>query len=92
MKFGIVATTMALLVAQTRASVWYWCTDRDVCNWDYNGVGPTYVCGVEWFGYYDSNVKMWIEDGDHLSDAFWVSGGFYDCCHNDGKGACYNIL
>ncbi|KAK9245746.1 hypothetical protein V1506DRAFT_229148 [Lipomyces tetrasporus] len=91
MKFGIAATVLALLVAETQALVWYWCTGDEVCNWDEPGVGPTYDCGKQFWDYYDSSWKMWVTNRDTLSDNFWATGGFYDCCHASGKGACYDI-
>ncbi|KAK9372945.1 uncharacterized protein V1513DRAFT_450589 [Lipomyces chichibuensis] len=90
MKFGIAAIVLALLVAPSQADVWYWCTGDGRCD-NAPGVGPTYVCGKKFWDYYDSGRKRWRTSRDTLSDNFWKTGGFYDCCHDSGKGACYDI-
>ncbi|KAK9312667.1 hypothetical protein V1524DRAFT_438633 [Lipomyces starkeyi] len=91
MKLGIAATVvLALLVARTQADVWYWCTGNGECNFNEQGVGPTYTCGEFLFDYYDSGWKQWLDYDPGLTEDLWAS--FYDCCHASDKGACYDIM
>lgn len=92
MKFSL-AAAVALLAVQAHAGgyVTYWCTNSKCDNAP--GVGPTYDCGNKLkLGDYDSKRKRWGHSGETLKyDKFWGPGGFYDCCHAKGKGACYDI-
>ncbi|KAK9250180.1 hypothetical protein V1507DRAFT_468373 [Lipomyces tetrasporus] len=67
-----------------------WCTGDGQCD-NSPGVGPTYVCGDQFWDNYDCDGKRWCTNRDTLSDNFWKTDGFYDCCHASGKGACYDI-
>ncbi|KAL2157928.1 hypothetical protein VTH06DRAFT_4983 [Thermothelomyces fergusii] len=79
-----------LLAAQANATVYYWCTGNGKCD-NKDGVGPTYDCGKTiGYDYYDSGRKRWRTGGVTLRN-FWGTGGFYNCCHAKGKGACYDI-
>lgn len=92
MKFTITAVITALLASQAYGEVLYWCTGDGKCD-NSPGVGPTYDCGKKLgLGDYDSKRKRWETGGDVLNDSkFWGGGGFWDCCHDAGKGACYDI-
>lgn len=91
MKFGVNSVIIAALAVQAQANVYYWCSSK-ACEAG-QSVGPTYDCGNKFFNhYYESGNKKWRRSGDELdSDTFWKTDGFYDCCHDAGKKACYDI-
>ncbi|KAK4128028.1 hypothetical protein N657DRAFT_584598 [Parathielavia appendiculata] len=92
MRFTFAAAAVTLLAAQAHGYVTYWCTGDGVCD-NSPGVGPTYDCGKKLkLGDYDSKRKRWSHGGDEVNwDKFWRTGGFYDCCHDKNKGACYDV-
>lgn len=90
------AAVIAILASQAHAfnHVWYWCgKSTTTCTNEgkpWNGVYPTYDCGhkLKWDNYQQAYGK-WYQTTDEWDD--WEKkGGFRDCCHAAGKGACYS--
>ncbi|GES65195.1 related to O-methylsterigmatocystin oxidoreductase [Aspergillus terreus] len=90
------AAIIAILASQAHAfnHVWYWCgKSTTTCENEgkpWNGVYPTYDCGhkLKWDNYRQAYGK-WYQSTDEWDD--WEKkGGFKDCCHAAGKGACYS--